>query len=64
VSADFTVSPRTVMVRPSNNKLDLKIDNTLLQRNLLLKRKYGEVVGNVIQERKRKVSSNRLIGDK
>ena len=64
MSADFTVSPRTVMVRPSNNKLDLKIDNTLLQRNLLLKRKYGEVVGNVIQERKRKVSSNRLIGDK
>lgn len=64
MSADFTVSPRTVMARPSNNKLDLKIDNTLLQRNLLLKRKYGEVVGNVIQERKRKVSSNRLIGDK
>jgi hypothetical protein len=52
------------MARPSYNKLDLKIDNTLLQRNLLLKRKYGEVVGNVIQERKRKVSSNRLIGDK
>jgi hypothetical protein len=40
------------------------IDDNLLQKNLLLKRKYGEVVGNVIQERKRRVSSNRLIGDK
>ena len=61
---DFSVSPRAVIARHSNSKLDLKIDNNILQKNLLLKRKYGEVVGNVIQERKRKVSTNRLIGDK
>jgi len=48
VSPDFTVSPRAVLTRPINNILDLKIDNNILQKNLLLKRKYGEVVGNVI----------------
>lgn len=34
--------------KSNNAVLDIKIDNTLLQKNLLLKRKYGEVVGNVI----------------
>jgi hypothetical protein len=64
VPPDFSVSPRAVIARPSDSILDLKIDNNILQKNLLLKRKYGEVVGNVIQERKRKVSTNRPIGDK